>query len=116
MLAKKNRLNLTKEENAQLFKRGESDFYSTQNLLFYFQKSDNLKMAAVAPKRRFQNAVSRVQAKRLLYNLFLDLTRENSLELEGLNFKLIVVYRKNDATKKSLKQDFSSALKHYEII
>ena len=118
MLAKNNRLNLKHKENQTMFVRGNSDFFASKNILFYYRPNQDqgLKMAAVAAKRLFPKAVDRTQHKRLLYQAFEELVSVNKLNFSDLNFDLIASYRSKKVTISDLKTDFLSAFKHYEII
>jgi len=123
MLAKNTRLNLSVEENSQMFDSSQRFF--TNDLLFYYRPNKtSLKIAALAPIRLFSKASQRNEKRRLIYNLINEIAKElnktKKLDLLKIKLDLIIVYKSKKAEEEIIKKDldlfFKKVLKDNETL
>ncbi len=117
MLPKKQRLNLSKQENRRVFK---NQVYNGRVLKAYAQKiGSEFKAAAVAPKSKIKSAVDRNKIRRTIYTAigqFLKEAAESGQIKNNQGIKIIFLVKTKiaDAEFKELTKEVKQGLK--EII
>lgn len=107
MLAKKHRLNLALRQNAELFIRGNAQFFSSKYFLAYLKANQSdLKVACLTSKAALAKANSRNHYRRFLYSL-VEKQIQAIPALSKSPHNLVIVLKRNfTVDKQLLNQDF----------
>lgn len=110
MLKKNNRLNLSVAENALIFHNRDKDFYKTEFFLVYRRSNiEQLKLNCVVPKRLAKTAILRNFYRRLLFQIFEEISfGEEKAQILNKKEDLVFVYKlipNNNLREKKQIQD-----------
>lgn len=112
MLAKKHRLNLSLENNALIFAKGNAFFCSSKFFLAYFKKNnDYLKATCLVPKAVFSKATHRNFYRRLIYSFLEKEIKKKNFSLLEKSDLVVVAKRNFPKDKMLLSEDFIALLK-----
>lgn len=117
MLAKKNRLNLSNQENVEIFSKENSRTLSSAYFLSYFRKNKfGFRVTCISPRGVLIKASKRNYYRRLMYSFLEEKIEERDFFVNS-NLDLVIVLKRNfRENNDELKKDFFSLLSKLERI
>ena len=112
MLAKKNRLNLSLEENSSIFAKDSSQIFVSDFFIAYLRRNETfLQASCLTPKAAINKAAHRNYIRRFMYSLLEENIKNNEISLFDKIDLTIVLKRKFPNDKSLLKKDFASLIR-----
>ncbi len=107
MLAKKHRLNLSLQQNANIFIRGNSLFLSSQYFLAYLRSNQSdFKISCLTSKASLSKSTLRNKFRRFLYSL-VEKEFQNCNFSPNMAYDLVIILKRNfPLDKELLEKDF----------